>query len=281
MRDGAGRRAATSRPKSSFQFLKDLQTQNLVVPVVGNFGGPKALRAIGKYLREHGGATVTAFYVSNVEQYLRQDGLWTAFCENVAALPLDARSTFVRSRRGGGGRGVAAPAAGPGPGMFASELAQIEADTRTCGAPALGRPLAEIARMAARAVRAARDARLHAPAASLFAATLALAVSVGAWSPGAGAGAARRATLPARLTDGEFWRLIEDFSEPNGFFRSDNLVSNEDTFQFVIPRAAAQIVKPTASISASAPTRTSPTSWRCSRASRSSPTSAAATCTCT
>ena len=32
-----------------------------------------------------------------------------------------------------------------------------------------------------------------------------------------------------------FWQLIEDFSEPNGYCRSDNLVSNEDTFQYVIP----------------------------------------------
>ena len=34
-------------------------------------------------------------------------------------------------------------------------------------------------------------------------------------------------TLPARLTDEEFWKLIEDLSEPNGYFRSDNLLSNE------------------------------------------------------
>src|SRR5690348_8739594 len=34
-------------------------------------------------------------------------------------------------------------------------------------------------------------------------------------------------TLPARLTDQEFWKLSEDLSEPNGYFRSDNLLSNE------------------------------------------------------
>src|SRR5262245_12839824 len=44
----------------------------------------------------------------------------------------------------------------------------------------------------------------------------------------------RPADLPARLEDAEFWRLVEDFSEPSGFFRSDNLVSNEDAFQDVI-----------------------------------------------
>jgi hypothetical protein len=62
------------------------------------------------------------------------------------------------------------------------------------------------------------------------------------------AGTAPRATqpaadLPARLTDREFWGLVEGFSEADGFFRSDNLVSNEDTFQHVIP-ALTRVVKP-------------------------------------
>src|SRR5262249_46554863 len=38
------------------------------------------------------------------------------------------------------------------------------------------------------------------------------------------------------LSDQEFWQLVEDMSEPGGYFRSDNLLSNEDTFQYVIPR---------------------------------------------
>ena len=54
--------------------------------------------------------------------------------------------------------------------------------------------------------------------------------------------AARQAadTLPARLTDQEFWRLSQDFSEPNGNFRSDNLVSNEIWLQWVIPELLAR-----------------------------------------
>jgi hypothetical protein len=82
--------------EASFRFIKDLETRNLIVPVVGNFGGPKAIRAIGSYLKEKG-AIVSAFYVSNVEQYLREDGLWSAFCGSVATLPLDSFSTFIRS----------------------------------------------------------------------------------------------------------------------------------------------------------------------------------------
>ena len=46
------------------------------------------------------------------------------------------------------------------------------------------------------------------------------------------------AGLPARLTDREFWRLVVDGSEPDGFFRSDNLLSNELGFQYVVPELA-------------------------------------------
>jgi hypothetical protein len=86
--------------EENFRFIKDLQTRNMVTPIVGNFGGPKAIRAVGKYLRDKR-AVVAAFYLSNVEQYLRQDLLWDSFCANVATLPLDERSTFIRSVRRG------------------------------------------------------------------------------------------------------------------------------------------------------------------------------------
>ena len=42
-------------------------------------------------------------------------------------------------------------------------------------------------------------------------------------------------TLPDRLSDKEFWQLVTDMSEAGGHFPSDNLVSNELTFQWVIP----------------------------------------------
>jgi hypothetical protein len=103
--DASGMERSYLSTEARFAVMKDLESKNLVVPVVGDFGGPKAIRAIGAYLRAHG-ATVSAFYLSNVEQYLVQDGKWTAFCRNVATLPLDGTSTFIRSssrdRRGGG-----------------------------------------------------------------------------------------------------------------------------------------------------------------------------------
>ena len=87
-----------------FRSVKALHEKNLIVPVSGDFGGPRAIRAIGTYLKKHGG-TVTAFYVSNVEQYLFQDGKHGAFYENVATLPLGDQSVFIRPyslRRGSG-----------------------------------------------------------------------------------------------------------------------------------------------------------------------------------
>src|SRR5262245_26758992 len=40
---------------------------------------------------------------------------------------------------------------------------------------------------------------------------------------------------PKELTDQQFRRLSKDSSEEDGVFRSDNLLSNETSFQYVIP----------------------------------------------
>jgi hypothetical protein len=80
-----------------FRVLKDLQERNLIVPVTGDFGGPKALRAVGDWVRRHD-ATIAAFYTSNVEQYLFQsDPVWKSFFQNVESMPTDSSSTFIRA----------------------------------------------------------------------------------------------------------------------------------------------------------------------------------------
>ena len=113
--------------EDTFKFMKDLETRNLLVPVVGNFAGPKALRAVGQYVREHG-STVSAFYLSNVAQYLNQDRIWGAFCANVATMPMDDTSTFIRSGQGGFGFG------GRGGGGLQNSTGLMLAETRTgCG----------------------------------------------------------------------------------------------------------------------------------------------------
>jgi hypothetical protein len=122
--DEAGLNRSFLATDENFQFMKSLEAKNLLVPVVGNFAGPKAIRAVAEYIKSKG-ATVSAFYLSNVEQYLYQDRIWGNFCRNVATLPLEASSTFIRSVRGGG--------AGPGGGLN-SELGNMQADIKDCGA---------------------------------------------------------------------------------------------------------------------------------------------------
>jgi hypothetical protein len=98
MEDGRGKNWSYLATEASFMFLKNLQTRNLLVPIVGDFGGPKALRSVGRYAADHG-MTVAAFYLSNVEQYL--GGKYEAFCASVASMPLDASSTYIRSQSRG------------------------------------------------------------------------------------------------------------------------------------------------------------------------------------
>lgn len=120
--DGKGQTRSYLASDESFQVLKDLHEKNLFVPIVGNFSGPKALRSVGKYLKDRE-ATVSAFYLSNVEQYLTREGTWYAFCANVATLPLDSSSTFIRSVRNN--------SYGPGVGLD-SELGNISEEVKAC-----------------------------------------------------------------------------------------------------------------------------------------------------
>ena len=94
--DGTGKQWGYLASEEHYRTLRTLQVANLLVPIVGNFAGPKALKSIGAYVKR-GGGTITTFYTSNVEQYLFMDRLWEEFAKNIAALPLDASSTLIRS----------------------------------------------------------------------------------------------------------------------------------------------------------------------------------------
>jgi hypothetical protein len=109
--DSAGTQRGYISSEANFRVLKDLEANNLIVPIVGDFAGPKAIRSVASYLKDHH-LVVSAFYLSNVEQYLFQgDDDWRRFYQNVGALPLDSSSTFIRSVFAGmgyygGGSGV-------------------------------------------------------------------------------------------------------------------------------------------------------------------------------
>jgi hypothetical protein len=81
---------------SDYAFVRDLHRRNRIIPVVGDFAGPKALVSIGDYLKKNG-YSLTAFYTSNVEQYLFASATFSAFVDNVRKLPISEKSLFIRA----------------------------------------------------------------------------------------------------------------------------------------------------------------------------------------
>ena len=103
--DGKSRNWNFLANEDQFRAIQRMQKSNLIVPLVGDFAGPKAIRSVGHYVQEHR-STVRAFYTSNVEQYLFQDDAnWKRFYANVVFLPTDSTSTFIRYVLNAGGYG--------------------------------------------------------------------------------------------------------------------------------------------------------------------------------
>jgi hypothetical protein len=94
--DPGGRNHSFLDSDETFQLLKQYEIRNLIVPVVGDFAGGRALRRVGGYASEHH-AHVTTFYTSNVEEYLFKNGSWKAFVDNLARLPITKQSMLIRS----------------------------------------------------------------------------------------------------------------------------------------------------------------------------------------
>lgn len=103
--DAKGRAWGFLASEDQFRRIQAIQQKNLIIPIVGDFAGPKALRAIGGYMTQHQ-ALLSVFYTSNVEMYLFQQGDdWERFYDNVATLPTNSASTFIRFAAGRRRRG--------------------------------------------------------------------------------------------------------------------------------------------------------------------------------
>ena len=95
--DPAGNNQSYLASEENFRSIQRLENENRVIPLVGDFAGSKALAALGKYLKAQN-ETVNVFYVSNVERYLFDDfAHGRQFYSNVAGLPLNGSSVFIRS----------------------------------------------------------------------------------------------------------------------------------------------------------------------------------------
>lgn len=94
--DASGRQANYLASEESFQFLKDLQARDLILPVTGDLSGPSAVAAIGRLIANRG-ERLSAFYVSNVEFYLFSAGTFPRFIANLERLPRTNTSVLIRS----------------------------------------------------------------------------------------------------------------------------------------------------------------------------------------
>jgi hypothetical protein len=95
--DLAGTLQSYLASEENFRAVRELEEKNLVVPIVGDFAGTKAIPGIGRYVRQRG-AVVNTFYVSNVERYLFDQGEHgKQFYANASMLPMDSSSLIIRS----------------------------------------------------------------------------------------------------------------------------------------------------------------------------------------
>jgi len=92
--DGQGKNWSYLSSTENYNRVRAMHQKNLIVPIVGDFGGPRALQMVGKYVRDHG-AIVSVFYLSNVEDYIQP--VLAGYVRNVASLPVDDSSLFIRT----------------------------------------------------------------------------------------------------------------------------------------------------------------------------------------
>ena len=91
--DGRGKNWVYLNREESYKSIREMQQKNLIVPLVGDFTGTKAIRAVSQYVKDHG-STISVFYISNVEDYIQSK--WSAYLSNLAVLPSDNSTLLIR-----------------------------------------------------------------------------------------------------------------------------------------------------------------------------------------
>lgn len=100
--DGTEKRVGYLVNETDWQFVKQMHADNRIIPVVGDLGGTRAMRALGDEMRQRN-VKLTAFYTSNAEQYVWSDGGFGRLAESVLQWPADSVAVIIRSifNRGG------------------------------------------------------------------------------------------------------------------------------------------------------------------------------------
>jgi hypothetical protein len=120
--DRSGKQIGYLGNEDAFQTVRSMQLSDRIIPIVGNVAGAQAMSAIAAYAAERR-LNVSAFYLSNVEQYLiqRNQG-FDKYVANVRRLPHDSTSVIIRSYFGR--IGVLHPLYVPAPGNISTSMAE-------------------------------------------------------------------------------------------------------------------------------------------------------------
>ncbi len=79
---------------NSYNYLREMHTKNLIIPLIGDFSGVKTFNKIANYLNTQE-IPLSVFYVSNVESCLDKTQ-YEKFMSNLKLLPIDDNSIFIR-----------------------------------------------------------------------------------------------------------------------------------------------------------------------------------------
>jgi len=82
--------------EETFLWMKQFEAENRLIPIVGDFSGPHAFKAVGAFLTTNGWK-VSTFYTSNVEYYLFGQSTWSSYVQNVRSLPILSNAVFIRA----------------------------------------------------------------------------------------------------------------------------------------------------------------------------------------
>jgi hypothetical protein len=99
--DRQGRQQSYLSSEELFQQLKKFEGENRLIPIVGDFAGPRAFKNVAAFLKANG-LRLSTFYTSNVEFYLFNNSDWPRFIANVRSLPAVDDALFIRSYFGNG-----------------------------------------------------------------------------------------------------------------------------------------------------------------------------------
>jgi hypothetical protein len=100
-KDRDGKLANYLATEESFAWMKRFETDNRLIPLVGDFTGPRAFKAVGEFLKAND-LRVSTFYTSNVEFYIFGGEPWNSYLRNVRALPAAPGAVFIRAYFGNG-----------------------------------------------------------------------------------------------------------------------------------------------------------------------------------